>query len=103
MMRFWLSLVAALMLVPSLTLAQNGPLRIEITDGVIEPLPFAVPDFVSGSADAVELGLDTHFVTVLLFLLQISVLHTQDENRAESEGLQTLSRRSQSRDEELTS
>ncbi|MWD27702.1 Tol-Pal system protein TolB [Aquicoccus sp. SCR17] len=28
-------------------LAQDGPLRIEITEGVIEPLPFAVPDFVS--------------------------------------------------------
>jgi TolB protein len=27
-------------------LAQSGPLRIEITEGVIEPLPFAVPDFV---------------------------------------------------------
>ncbi|MCU0901222.1 MAG: Tol-Pal system beta propeller repeat protein TolB [Cypionkella sp.] len=26
--------------------AQTGPLRIEITEGVIEPLPFAVPDFV---------------------------------------------------------
>ncbi|MDQ2091122.1 Tol-Pal system beta propeller repeat protein TolB [Marimonas arenosa] len=26
--------------------AQNGPLRIEITDGVQEPLPYAVPDFV---------------------------------------------------------
>ena len=56
MMRFWLSLLAALMLTPSLSLAQNGPLRIEITDGVIEPLPFAVPDFVSGSTDAVDLG-----------------------------------------------
>lgn len=56
MMRFWLSLLAALMLTTSLSLAQNGPLRIEITDGVIEPLPFAVPDFVSGSTDAVDLG-----------------------------------------------
>ena len=26
-------------------MAQNGPLRIEITDGVIEPLTFAVPMF----------------------------------------------------------
>ncbi|PWE29425.1 Tol-Pal system protein TolB [Maritimibacter sp. 55A14] len=33
---------------PLATLAQerDGPLRIEITEGVIEPLPFAVPDFV---------------------------------------------------------
>ncbi|MEC7258477.1 MAG: Tol-Pal system beta propeller repeat protein TolB [Pseudomonadota bacterium] len=34
--------------------AQDGPLRIEITDGVIEPLPFAVPDFVPGSGEAAE-------------------------------------------------
>lgn len=27
--------------------AQQGPLRIQITEGVIEPLPFAVPDFVA--------------------------------------------------------
>ncbi len=33
--------------------AQNqGPLRIEITEGVIEPLPFAVPDFVAETSDA---------------------------------------------------
>ena len=25
----------------------NGPLRIEITEGVIEPLPFAVPIFIA--------------------------------------------------------
>ena len=34
--------------------AQNGPLRIQITDGVIEPLPFAVPDFVAENAAATE-------------------------------------------------
>jgi len=32
---------------PSLSLAQSKPLRIEITQGVIEPLPFAIPDFVA--------------------------------------------------------
>ena len=35
-------------------LAQDGPLRIEITEGVIEPLPFAIPQFegeTGGSAD----------------------------------------------------
>lgn len=36
------------------TLAQNGPLRIEITEGVIEPLPFAVPDFVAENGAAAE-------------------------------------------------
>jgi len=34
--------------------AQNGPLRIEITEGVIEPLPFAVPDFVPENGAAGE-------------------------------------------------
>ncbi|MDN5786889.1 Tol-Pal system beta propeller repeat protein TolB [Pseudorhodobacter sp.] len=36
------------------TLAQNGPLRIEITEGVIEPLPFAVPNFVAETGAAGE-------------------------------------------------
>ncbi|PKP84862.1 MAG: Tol-Pal system beta propeller repeat protein TolB [Alphaproteobacteria bacterium HGW-Alphaproteobacteria-2] len=39
---------------------RTGPLRIEITEGVIEPLPFAIPAFIaedSGAADlAAELG-----------------------------------------------
>jgi TolB protein len=39
-------------------LAQSGPLRIEITDGVIEPLPFAVPDFVAENGGATELARD---------------------------------------------
>ncbi|WP_371226377.1 Tol-Pal system beta propeller repeat protein TolB [Roseovarius sp. 2305UL8-3] len=34
----------------------GGPLRIEITEGVIEPLPFAVPDFVGDGAAASDLG-----------------------------------------------
>lgn len=34
--------------------AQSGPLRIEITEGVIEPLPFAVPDFVAENGAANE-------------------------------------------------
>lgn len=41
---------------PVMALAQNGPLRIEITEGVVEPLPYAVPDFVAESADAQELA-----------------------------------------------
>ncbi len=35
-------------------MAQDGPLRIDITEGVIEPLPFAVPDFVAENGDAGE-------------------------------------------------
>lgn len=34
--------------------AQNGPLRIVIDEGVIEPLPFAVPEFVAENAAAAE-------------------------------------------------
>jgi len=37
---------AASTMVPVFARAQTGPLRIEITEGVIEPLPFALPDFV---------------------------------------------------------
>lgn len=37
-------------------LAQDGPLRIEITEGVVEPLPYAVPDFVAETAGAAEWG-----------------------------------------------
>ena len=41
---------------PGVALAQNGPLRIEITEGVIEPLPYAVPDFVGETAAAQQLA-----------------------------------------------
>lgn len=37
-------------------LAQDGPLRIEITDGVIEPLPIAIPDFVPENAAAADMA-----------------------------------------------
>ena len=36
--------------------AQQGPLRIEITEGVIEPLPFAVPAFVAENAASAQMG-----------------------------------------------
>lgn len=36
--------------------AQDGPLRLEIKEGVIEPMPFAVPDFVPESGAAEELS-----------------------------------------------
>ena len=37
------ALTALAMLLPLGATAQDGPLRIEITEGVIEPLPVAVP------------------------------------------------------------
>jgi TolB protein len=39
-------------------MAQNGPLRLTITDGVIEPLPFAVPSFEAESAAAAQAAAD---------------------------------------------
>ncbi|MCR9109381.1 Tol-Pal system beta propeller repeat protein TolB [Marivita sp. XM-24bin2] len=53
------SLLAVLLMAvsaPSVLLAQSGPLRIEITEGVIEPLPYAVPDFVAESAAARDMA-----------------------------------------------
>ncbi|MCF3595622.1 Tol-Pal system beta propeller repeat protein TolB [Rhodobacteraceae bacterium LMO-12] len=39
-------------------LSQQGPLRIEITDGVQEPLPFAVPDFVPENGGSAQMAKD---------------------------------------------
>lgn len=57
MLRF-LTLLAALWLLamPGVAQAQDGPLRITIDEGVIEPLPFAVPDFVAESAAAQDMA-----------------------------------------------
>lgn len=39
-------------------MAQSGPLRLTITDGVIEPLPFAVPTFTAETAGAEQVASD---------------------------------------------
>ena len=52
MMRAFLTLLAALWLLAAPVAAQQGPLRIDITEGVIEPLPVAVPDFVAENSGA---------------------------------------------------
>ncbi|WP_296765586.1 Tol-Pal system beta propeller repeat protein TolB [Sediminimonas sp.] len=54
MMRMILTLLAVLGLLAAPVAAQDGPLRIEITEGVIEPMPVAVPDFVVGDGAARE-------------------------------------------------
>jgi TolB protein len=51
-----LSVLLLALLAPGLAMAQSGPLRIEITEGVVEPLPYAVPDFVAESAGAQQLA-----------------------------------------------
>jgi len=56
--RFILSSAAGALVASALprgAFAQSGPLRLEITEGVIEPLPFALPRFIplnAGAADA---------------------------------------------------
>ncbi|WP_226781788.1 Tol-Pal system beta propeller repeat protein TolB [Oceaniglobus trochenteri] len=51
-----LTCALALMLAPlaTPTMAQDGPLRIDITEGVIEPLPVAIPDFIAENAGGGE-------------------------------------------------
>lgn len=58
MLRYVLAALAALSLTPAPVLAQQGPLRIEITDGVIEPLPYALPTFVAETGDAGKMAQD---------------------------------------------
>jgi TolB protein len=53
---FLATLMASTFLLVTSGQAQQGPLRIEITDGVIEPLPFAVPDFVPDNTAAGDYG-----------------------------------------------
>ncbi|MCZ0812658.1 MAG: Tol-Pal system beta propeller repeat protein TolB [Pseudomonadota bacterium] len=56
MKHYMMTLLAALMLWTLPAAAQNGPLRLELTEGVIEPMPFAVPEFVADDAEGAELG-----------------------------------------------
>ncbi len=57
-MRLLAILLMGLTVLGQMSYAQSGPLRIEITDGVVEPLPYAVPDFVAESAGADKLAAD---------------------------------------------
>ncbi len=52
------SLLAASTALPGFAFAQNGPLRLEITEGVIEPLPFALPSFIAENAGATDAAAD---------------------------------------------
>ncbi|APE44221.1 Tol-Pal system beta propeller repeat protein TolB [Sulfitobacter alexandrii] len=57
-LRFLSLLMAVMYAVAAPVQAQQGPLRIEITEGVIEPLPFAVPSFQPETAEAGQLATD---------------------------------------------
>jgi TolB protein len=55
----WRVLAAVLIgLTAMMAQAQQGPLRIEITEGVIEPLPFAIPDFQAETPNAAQFARD---------------------------------------------
>jgi TolB protein len=56
--RFLILCLAVLCAPIGSALAQQGPLRIEITEGVIEPLPFAVPSFQPESAEAAQMAVN---------------------------------------------
>ena len=47
-------LVFSLVTLPAIAQDRDGPLRIEITEGVIEPVPIAVSPFLSGNAQAAD-------------------------------------------------
>ncbi len=63
MQAFAVSLPLLLACLSSTVLAQ-GPLRIEITDGVIEPFPFAAPRFIAQNPRSVELAAEITDVIV---------------------------------------
>ena len=58
MMKLLTSLFVGLTLMSTPVLAQNGPLRLELDQGIIEPLPFAVPNFVPDSPSAAQYAQD---------------------------------------------
>ncbi len=55
MRAIWLSFLA-LSLWLNMAAAQDGPLRIKITQGVIEPLKFAIPEFEAENVEAKEIA-----------------------------------------------
>ncbi|WGI22838.1 Tol-Pal system beta propeller repeat protein TolB [Amylibacter sp. IMCC11727] len=52
MKQFLKLMIAAVMLGVPAQAQENGPLRIEITEGIIEPMPIAIPGFVAENAGA---------------------------------------------------
>lgn len=50
--------MAAALAAPAMAQTAREPLRITITDGVIEPLPISIPQFVPDTPAAAELARD---------------------------------------------
>lgn len=55
MRTIWLGFLALLLWL-NMAAAQDGPLRIKITQGVIEPLKFAIPEFEAENVEAKEIA-----------------------------------------------
>ncbi|EEE38968.1 Tol-Pal system beta propeller repeat protein TolB [Rhodobacteraceae bacterium KLH11] len=64
MMKLLTSLFVGLTLLAAPVHAQSGPLRLEIDEGIIEPLPFAVPNFVPDGPAAAQYAQDISRVIV---------------------------------------
>lgn len=64
MIRAFVLALALPVLAAGQAMSQEGPLRIEITEGVIEPLPFALPAFVAQSPEARDLAIDVARIVV---------------------------------------
>ncbi len=58
MIRFVTSLLLGLTILTAPVYAQSGPLRLELDQGIIEPLPFAVPNFVPDGPAAAQYAND---------------------------------------------
>ncbi|WP_298849888.1 Tol-Pal system beta propeller repeat protein TolB [uncultured Ruegeria sp.] len=58
MMKLLTSLFVGLTLMSAPVFAQSGPLRLELDEGIIEPLPFAVPSFVPDGPSATQYAQD---------------------------------------------
>ncbi|WP_050603168.1 Tol-Pal system beta propeller repeat protein TolB [Ruegeria sp. 6PALISEP08] len=58
MMKLLTSLFVGLTLMSAPVYAQNSPLRLELDQGIIEPLPFAVPNFVPDGPSAAQYAQD---------------------------------------------
>ncbi len=60
MTKLWTLLLAVVIGggIATASMAQDGPLRLTITDGVIEPLPFAAPQFQAENPEATQVAAD---------------------------------------------
>ena len=47
MIKYFRLIFLLMYLIPAVAFSENEPLRIKITDGVIEPVPLAIPKFLS--------------------------------------------------------